>query len=48
MKTTVPSGISLVDIYKSIIPFVVIQVISLVLAIFFPSLVTFLPRLIID
>lgn len=48
MKSTVPPGISLVDIYKSIVPFVIIQIISLLLAIFFPSLITFLPRLIID
>ncbi len=48
MKTTVPPGISLVDIYKSIVPFVIIQMISLLLAILFPVLITFLPRVVID
>jgi len=48
MKTTVPPGISLTDIYKSIVPFVIIQIISLLLAIFIPSLVTFLPSVVID
>jgi len=47
MKTTVPPGIRLVDIYKSIVPFVVLQVIGLMICIVFPSLATYLPRIII-
>lgn len=48
MKGTIPEsmGISLLDIYKGIIPFVVLQIIGLLLVIIFPSLATWLPTLI--
>jgi len=47
MQATVPPEIVLKDIYKAIIPFIIIQVISLITVIFFPSLVTYLPSIVI-
>jgi len=46
MKGLVPkdSGITMVDIYKSIIPFVIINVILLVLLIVYPEICLWLPR----
>lgn len=48
MKGTVPDsmGISLIDIYKGIIPFVVLQIIGLLIVIIFPATATWLPTLI--
>jgi tripartite ATP-independent transporter DctM subunit len=47
MKTTVPPGIRLIDIYVSVVPFIIIQVIGLVLVWLIPALATYLPGLII-
>jgi tripartite ATP-independent transporter DctM subunit len=47
MQATVPPGIILKDIYKSVLPFIIIQVISLAVCILFPSIVTYLPKLVI-
>ena len=47
MKTTVPKGITLLDIYRGIVPFIIIQLISLTLLWVFPQLATFLPTLVI-
>ncbi len=46
MKGLVPkdSGITMVDIYKSIIPFVIINVVLLVLLIVYPEICLWLPR----
>jgi len=41
-----PKDVLLIDIYKGIIPFVIIQVIGLVLVVIFPELVTWLPGLV--
>jgi TRAP-type mannitol/chloroaromatic compound transport system permease large subunit len=41
-----PKDVLLIDIYKGIIPFVIIQVIGLVLVVIFPELVTWLPALV--
>lgn len=46
LKGIAPPDISMADIYKAIIPFVCLQLIGLGLAISFPSLVLWLPRLI--
>jgi tripartite ATP-independent transporter DctM subunit len=43
-KGAAPEGYSMVDIYKGIIPFVILQVIGLVLLILFPSIITWLPE----
>jgi tripartite ATP-independent transporter DctM subunit len=44
MKGTVPPGVTMVDIYKGITPFVVVQLVALVLCIVFPDIVLYLPR----
>jgi tripartite ATP-independent transporter DctM subunit len=44
MKGTVPPGVTLVDIYRGIVPFVALQVIGLALCIAFPEIVLWLPR----
>jgi TRAP-type mannitol/chloroaromatic compound transport system permease large subunit len=44
MKGTVPPSITMGDIYRGIIPFVMLQLIALVLCIIFPELVFYLPR----
>lgn len=46
LKGTVPPNISLQDIYRGIIPFVLIQLIGLIVCAAFPQLTTFLPSLI--
>ncbi|MGB9732059.1 MULTISPECIES: TRAP transporter large permease [Calditerrivibrio] len=38
-----PAGTDLKDIYKGIVPFVILQMIGLILCIIFPSIITFLP-----
>jgi tripartite ATP-independent transporter DctM subunit len=47
MKTTVPSEITLVDIYKGVFPFILIQLIGLVLLWLYPPMATYLPDIII-
>lgn len=44
MKGTVPPDVTMVDIYKGIIPFVAVQIIALVLCMVFPEVVLYLPR----
>jgi TRAP-type mannitol/chloroaromatic compound transport system permease large subunit len=44
MKGTVPKTITMVDIYKGIIPFVLIQLTTLILIVIFPDIVLWLPR----
>jgi len=45
LKGVAPPGIKTMDIYRGIIPFVTIQVAALLLLIFFPGIVNFLPNL---
>jgi TRAP-type mannitol/chloroaromatic compound transport system permease large subunit len=47
MQATVPPEIRLKDIYKSIVPFIIIQLLALGICLLFPSLVTYLPSIII-
>jgi tripartite ATP-independent transporter DctM subunit len=47
MKTTVPPGITLINIYKGVVPFILIQLIGLVLLWLYPPLATYLPDIII-
>ncbi len=44
MKGTVPPSVTMVDIYKGITPFVLVQLVALVLCIIFPDIVLVLPR----
>ena len=45
MKGVAPKSITTMDIYRGIIPFVIIQVVAVVLVFEFPKLVTWLPEL---
>jgi tripartite ATP-independent transporter DctM subunit len=44
MKGAVPPGVTMLDIYKGIVPFVLVQLLALVLCIAFPDIVLYLPR----
>ncbi|MFZ2650375.1 MAG: TRAP transporter large permease subunit [Burkholderiaceae bacterium] len=44
MKGVVPPGVTMVDIYKGIVPFVMVQLLALVLCLIFPQVVLVLPR----
>lgn len=45
IKSVAPEGITLTDIYRSVPPFVALQVIGLVIILIFPDVVTVLPNL---
>jgi len=45
LKGIVPKGVSMADIYHSIVPFVALQAIGLVLVMVFPQLAVWLPNL---
>ena len=47
MKMLVPKGITMGDIYKSIVPFVALMMICLVIMMVFPELVLWLPKMMI-
>jgi tripartite ATP-independent transporter DctM subunit len=44
MKGTVPPGVTMMDIYKGITPFVCVQLLALVLCVIYPEVVLYLPR----
>jgi tripartite ATP-independent transporter DctM subunit len=48
MKAMAPPGISLADIYRSIIPFVLVMVVGLILLMVFPQIALWLPNLYFD
>ena len=43
MKGVAPKGITMMDIYKSVIPFIMIDMSAMLLIMFFPSIALFLP-----
>lgn len=45
MKGTVPPGVTMSDVFKAMYPFVALQVLGLMLCIYFPSISLWLPRL---
>jgi TRAP-type mannitol/chloroaromatic compound transport system permease large subunit len=45
MKAVVPPGITMLDIYRSIVPFVALQAAGLIICMIFPSIITWLPNL---
>jgi len=45
MKAVVPPGITMMDIYRSIVPFVALQAVGLIICMMFPSIITWLPNL---
>jgi TRAP-type mannitol/chloroaromatic compound transport system permease large subunit len=44
MKGTVPPSVTMTDIYKGIIPFVIVQLLALAACMIWPELVLYLPR----
>jgi tripartite ATP-independent transporter DctM subunit len=44
LKGTVPAGVTMTHIYRAMYPFIVIQVVGLVLCIAFPAIILWLPR----
>jgi TRAP-type mannitol/chloroaromatic compound transport system permease large subunit len=44
MRGTVPPGVTMTDVYRAMYPFVVLQVIGLLLCIYFPSISLWLPK----
>jgi len=46
MKAMAPPGISLGDIYRSIIPFVFVMIFALLLIVAFPEIALWLPNLV--
>jgi len=46
LKGTVPKGITLLDIYRGVVPFIVIQMIGVFIVVIFPPLATWLPSFI--
>lgn len=45
LKAIVPPGITMRDIYQSVIPFVLLEILALVILMIFPQIVTYLPNL---
>lgn len=45
MKAVAPEGVTMGDIYRSVVPFVVIQLLALILFMIFPQIITWLPNL---
>jgi len=45
MKGIVPKDITTIDLYKSVVPFVIIQMIGLILVMIFPSIATWIPSM---
>ncbi len=47
LKGIAPKGVTMMDLYKSVLPFISVQFIVLVICMIFPDLVTWLPNLVI-
>ncbi len=47
LKGVAPEGVETTDIYKGIIPFVMIQVVAMAILCFFPEVVTWLPQVVL-
>ena len=45
MKGTVPPGITMSDVYRGMYPFVALQIVGLMLCVWFPGIVLWLPRI---
>jgi tripartite ATP-independent transporter DctM subunit len=45
MKGTAPPGVTMTDVYRGMYPFVALQIIGLLLCVYFPSIVLWLPKL---
>jgi tripartite ATP-independent transporter DctM subunit len=47
LKGTVPRGVTMMHIYRGIVPFLVLQIIALVILAFFPDIITWLPDVLV-
>ena len=47
MRTVVPKGVTMMDIYVSVIPFWICMILGILIVAFFPPIVTWLPDLMI-
>jgi tripartite ATP-independent transporter DctM subunit len=47
LKGTVPKDVSMMDIYKGILPFLAVQFVAVIILTLFPGIVTWLPNLVI-
>ncbi|MDW6002933.1 TRAP transporter large permease [Vibrio mangrovi] len=47
LKGIAPKGVTMMDLYKSVLPFISVQFVVLVICMIFPDLVTWLPNLVI-
>ena len=45
MKGTAPPGVTMTDVYRGMYPFVALQIVGLLLCIWFPEIVLWLPRI---
>jgi TRAP-type mannitol/chloroaromatic compound transport system permease large subunit len=45
MKAMAPAGITLADIYRSIVPFVLVMIVGLIILMVFPQIALWLPNL---
>jgi len=45
LKGVVPPSVTMSDIYKSIIPFVLVEIVGIILIMIFPEIATWLPEL---
>jgi TRAP-type mannitol/chloroaromatic compound transport system permease large subunit len=43
MRSVAPKGVTMLDIYKAVLPFIALQFLALVLMMVFPELITWLP-----
>ncbi len=43
MRSVAPKGVTMLDIYKAVLPFIALQFVALILMIIFPELITWLP-----
>ena len=44
MKGTVPPGVTMTDVYRGMYPFVALQVVGLILCVYYPGIVLWLPK----
>ncbi|SEP17247.1 TRAP transporter large permease [Aquisalimonas asiatica] len=44
LKGTVPKGVHMFDIYKGVIPFLLLQLVAIVIMAFYPEIITWLPQ----
>jgi TRAP-type mannitol/chloroaromatic compound transport system permease large subunit len=46
LRGTVPKDITMIDIYKGVVPFLILQLVAIILLVLFPDIIMWLPNLI--